>query len=151
MDENLKKELLELIAFNENRFHPLVWVRGEPKIGKEVYIGFFSIVNAKESHIEIGDHCFIAPFVSINCGDSHKRCLGLMDKTDRKPIILEHNVFVGTHSVVKPGAYIEHHSVIAAGTVVEPVRIPAYSLVSGNPMKIKAGYYKDKVEKESLR
>ena len=30
----------------------------------------------------------------------------------------------------------------ASGTVVDGVKIPPYSLVSGNPMKIKNGYYK---------
>lgn len=146
--KELQRELLEFLDFKPNRFHPLVWVRGKPEIGSDVYIGFFSIVNAKNCRIKIGSHSFIAPFVSLNCGDSHKRALGLMKTTERKPITLEHNVFVGTHSVIKPGAYLEHHAVVAAGTVVDPVRIPAYSLVSGNPMRVKVGYYKERVQKK---
>ncbi len=146
---NLKEEFLKWIDFKPNDYHPLVWIRGEPKIGKNVYIGFFTIVNAKESEVIIGDDCDIAPFVSINCADSHKRCIGLQDHIDRKPIILENNVFVGSQSVIKPGAHIGHHSVIAAGTIVDPVKIPPYSLITGNPMKIREGYYKEKLAEKN--
>ncbi len=145
MDEKLRKEFLEFIDFKPNRFHPLVWIRGNPKIGKNVYIGFFAVVNAKDCKIEIGDNCDIAPFVSINCADSHKRCLGLANEIERKPITLENNVFIGTQAIIKPGAYIGHHSVIAPATVVDSVKIPPYSLVVGNPMKVKDGYYKKKL------
>ncbi len=144
--EKWKQDFLEWIDFKSNDYHPFVWIRGEPKIGKNVYIGFFTTINAKDSNIEIGDYCDIAPFVSINCADSHKRCIGLLDDIERQPIIIENNVFIGSHSVIKAGAYIGHHSVIAAATVVDPVKIPPYSLVIGNPMKVKEGYYKSKLE-----
>lgn len=150
MDEKTKKELLEFIDFKPNPFHPLVWIRGAPKIGKNVYIGFFTVINSKDCNIEIGDNCDIAPFVSINCADSHKKCIGLSKEIERKPIIIENNVFIGTHSVIKPGAYIGHNSVVAASTVVDPVKIPPYSLIIGNPMKIKEGYYKKNNKKNNI-
>ena len=122
-----------------------MWIHGDPVIGKDVYIGGFSEINATESSITIGDGCDIASFVAINVADSHKKCLGLSTKTDRLPIVIEHHVFIGSHSVVKGGARIGHHSVVAAGTIVEGVSIPPYSLVVGNPMVVKAGYYKGKL------
>ena len=130
-----------LTHFDKNRFHPLVWILGEPEIGVNVYIGGFSEVNARGARIVIGDNCDIASFVTINCADSHRKCVGLADDVERKNIVLEKNVFVGSHSVIKGGAHVGHHSVIAAGTVVEGVNIPPYSLVIGNPMQVKAGYY----------
>ena len=39
------------------------------------------------------------------------------------------------------GANIGDFCVIAAGTIVEGVNVPDYSLVVGNPMIIKKGYY----------
>ena len=89
------------------------------------------------------NNCDIASFVAINAADSHKRCISLCDKIDRKPITLENNVFIGSHSVIKGGAKIGHHSVIAAGTIVEGENIEPYSLVTGNPMNVKKGYYKN--------
>ena len=52
-------------------------------------------------------------------------------------------MFVGSHCVIKGGSYIVHHSVIAAGTVVDGGKIPPYSLVTGNPMVVKEGYYQN--------
>ena len=67
----------ELIDFRKNDFHPLVWINGDPEIGKDVFIGGLSEVYAKGARVVIGDHCDIASFVSINCSDSHKRTIGL--------------------------------------------------------------------------
>jgi len=142
MDLKVFQELFsQLTTFKENRFHPLVWVVGEPEIGEGVYIGGFSEVNCKDAHVRIGDYCDIASFVSINCADSHHKCIGLAEEVSRCDITLEDHVFVGSHSVIKGGAYIGHHSVVAAGTIVEPTVVPPYSLIVGNPMQIKPGYY----------
>jgi acetyltransferase-like isoleucine patch superfamily enzyme len=139
---DFKRVLAKAINFKENRFHPLVWINGNPKIGENVYIGGMSEVNAKGAKVVIGDNCDIASFVAINCADSHKKTLGIKKVNDCKDIILEDNVFVGSHSVIKGGAHIGHHSVIAAGTIVEGIKIDPYSLIVGNPMIIKKGYYK---------
>jgi acetyltransferase-like isoleucine patch superfamily enzyme len=141
-----QKYFSELTDFRPNKFHPLVWINGDPKIGENVYIGGMSEVNAKGAVVIIGDNCDIASFVSINCADTHKKCIGLLDTAERKNIIIENNVFIGSHCVVKGGAHIGHHSVIAAGTIVEGIKIPPYSLIIGNPMKVKEGYYLKKMQ-----
>ena len=137
--------LAKTLGFRKNRFHPLVWLNGEPDIGDAVYIGGLSIINAKGCTVKIGDSCDIASFVSINGADSHKRCIGLTEDIERKDITIEDHVFIGSHVVVKGGAHIGHHSVIAAGSVVDGVTIPPYSLVSGNPMIVKASYYRERL------
>lgn len=140
--EEFQKHFSDLTDIKANKFHPLVWINGEPEIGENVYIGGFSEVNAKGAKVKIGDNCDIASFVAINSADSHKRCIELTDEIERKDITLENNVFVGSHCVIKGGANIGHHSVIAAGTIVDKCDVPPYSLIIGNPMKIKEGYYK---------
>jgi carbonic anhydrase/acetyltransferase-like protein (isoleucine patch superfamily) len=139
--EDLQEWFTRLTSIKANAFHPLVWILGEPEIGSGVYIGAFSEVNGKGARVSIGNDCDIASFVSINCADSHKKCIRVIDDIERRDI--EHNVFIGSHSVVKGGAHIGHHSVIAAGTIVGPTQIPPYSLVIGNPMVVKPGYYTD--------
>jgi len=149
-DQEIRQNFLALLIktfdLRENRFHPLVFINGDPKIGENVYIGLLSEVNAKGSEVVIGDNCDIASFVSINVADSHKTCLGLSDNIERKPIMIGSNVFIGSHSVVKGGTRIGHHSVVGAGTIVKGVDIPPYSLVIGNPMVVKEGYYKSQSE-----
>jgi acetyltransferase-like isoleucine patch superfamily enzyme len=140
-----KRNLSAATGMQENRFHPFVWIVGEPEIGQGVYIGGFSEVNARDAKVTIGEFCDIASFVSINCADSHNLCLGLSQSVSRGDILIGDHVFIGTHSVVKGGTRIGHHSVIGAGTIVGPGEIPPYSLVLGNPMVVKAGYYRDRI------
>ena len=139
----LQEWFTRLTNFPPNRFHPLVWIVGEPEIGENVYIGGLSEVNGRGARVSIGDHCDIASFVSINCADSHRKCIGLSEEVHRRDIAIEHHVFIGSHSVVKGGARIGHHSVIAAGSIVGAVDAPPYSLIVGNPAVVKPGYYRD--------
>ena len=144
-NNNLLQEwFTRLTTFPSNRFHPLVWIVGDPEIGDDVYIGGFSEVNARGANVKIGSYCDIASFVTINCADSHKKCIGLSVEVERKDILVEEHVFIGSHSVIKGGTTIGHHSVVAAGSVVGPLTAPPYSLISGNPAVVRPGYYSDK-------
>tara|TARA_B100000029_G_scaffold515196_1_gene621061 strand:- start:5397 stop:5834 length:438 start_codon:yes stop_codon:yes gene_type:complete len=140
--DEFEKLFSKFSTFKKNPFHPLVWIVGNPTIGKNVYIGGMSEIQANNVNVTIGDNCDIASFVSINAADSHKKTIELSEDVDRKDIVIENNVFVGSHCLIKGGAHIGHHSVIAAGTIVDGVKIPPFSLVYGNPMKIKEEYYK---------
>lgn len=144
----LQEWFTKLTTFPENRFHPLVWIVGSPEIGEGVYIGGLSEVNAKGAKVKIGDNCDIASFVTINCADSHKKCIGLSAEVERRDILIGDHVFIGSHSVIKGGARIGHHSVIAAGTIVGAIEIPPYSLVVGNPAVVKSGYYLNRLADE---
>lgn len=135
---------LDMMENRENPFHPLVWINGEPEFGNNIYIGGFSEINAKGARVYIGDNCDIASFVAINVADSHLQILGLAEKNVCRDIIIENNVFIGSHSVILGGTHLGHHSVIGAGSVVRNCSLPPYSLAVGNPLVIKAGYYKDK-------
>lgn len=139
-----KDFFLKFVENKKNRFHPLVWINGSPKIGKNVYIGGFSEVNAKGAKIEIGNNCDIASFVSINVADSHLKTIKNKKKISKKKIIIGNNVFIGSHSVILGGTIINKKSVIAAGTVLRGEVIPEFSLAIGNPAKILKGYYKKK-------
>ena len=144
--EEFQSLFTELTDIRENPFHPLVWIGGEPEIGKNVYIGGMSEVNAKGAKVVIGDNCDIASFVVINCTDSHKRTIALSEEIERKDIILENNVYVGTQSFIGGGVHIGHHSVVGAGTIVREGNYPPYSLIVGNPAVVKEGYYLKKME-----
>ncbi len=135
----------ELTDIPANRFHPLVWLGGTPEIGENVFIGGMSEIYAKGARVVIGDNCDIGSFVSINCSDSHKRCIGLKDEIDKQDIVIENNVYIGTQSFIGGGVHIGHHSVVGAGTIVRKGDYPPYSLIVGNPAVVKPGYYEDKI------
>ena len=139
-----KSLFLKTIQNKKNPYHPLVWINGRPKIGKGTYIGGFSEVNAKGATILIGKNCDIASFVTINVADTHNRCIEKTKNKDVRNIKIGDNVFIGSHSVILGGAKIGNNSVVSAGTVVRSKNIPPYSLVFGNPVVIKKGYYKNR-------
>lgn len=143
MDKNdFQKQFTEFTGIPANKFHPLVWIEGKPEIGANVYIGGMSEVYAKGAKVVIGDNCDIASFVSINCSDSHKRCIGVSDEICKKDIIIENNVYIGTQCFIGGGVHIGHHSVVGAGTIIRKGEYPPYSLIIGNPAVVKPRYYK---------
>jgi acetyltransferase-like isoleucine patch superfamily enzyme len=134
--------------FPRNSFHPLVWVTGEPEIGENVYIGANSVLNCKGAKLVIESGCDIASFVSINCADSHLQTIGATTHVNRSDIFIGKNVFIGSHSVIKGGAHISSNCVVAAGTIVDKGFIAPFSLVFGNPMQIKEGYYLNRIKSD---
>lgn len=138
-ESEFKALLLQSIHNKENPYHPLVWINGDPVIGKDTYIGGFSEINAKGAKITIGDYCDIASFVAINVADSHRKCIGLTNTVNRLDIIIGSHVFIGSHCTILGGVEIGHHSVVAAGSVLRSCCVPPFSLVIGD--NIKKGYY----------
>ena len=61
-DAALQEWFTRFTTFPSNRFHPLVWIVGEPEIGEDVYIGGLSEVNARGAIVKIGNNCDIAVF-----------------------------------------------------------------------------------------
>jgi acetyltransferase-like isoleucine patch superfamily enzyme len=94
----------------------------------------------------IGASCDIASFVAINVADSHKRAIGLSERNDVKDIYIGDGVFIGSHAVILGGARIGERCVIGAGSVVRAGEIPPYSLVIGNPARVRVGYYRQALQ-----
>ena len=137
-----KQKVISSLELPQNKLHPLVYMSGNYTVGRNTTIGLYSEVNANKSRVIIGDNCDIASFVSINCADSHKLTLGLSNEIERKEIIIEDNVFIGSHSFVGGYVKIGHHCVVGAGTIlINAGEIPPYSLITGNPATVKEGYY----------
>jgi len=127
-----------------------------PTIGKNVYIAETAVVIG---NVHIGDDCSIWPSTVIR-GDMNSITIGhhtnvqdgavIHVAPDRPTIIgsnvtighlahihgaqIEDEVLIGSSSIVLDGAYIETHSVIAAGALIVPrTRIASLSLMTGLP------------------
>lgn len=103
--------------------------------------------------LAIGDHTFINGGTLISC--RHAVCVGnnvkigvyshLMDGSGHEldfdtppvvaPVVIEDNVWIGSHCIVLPGVSIGRNSVIGAGSIVTR-DIPSGVLAAGNPARV---------------
>jgi carbonic anhydrase/acetyltransferase-like protein (isoleucine patch superfamily) len=123
----------------ENPYNSHTWILGNPTIGKDSWIGAFTLVDAKYAAVTIGKGCNISSGAQIVSHSTVKRCISEReyDKVDAFAVVIEDYCFIGSNAVVLMGARIGHHSVIGAGCVVtEHMKVPPYSIVTGVPGKI---------------
>ena len=71
-------------------------------------------------------------------------------KKNIEPITIENDVYIGRSAVLRPGIKIGIGSVVAAHSVVTK-DVPPYSLVAGNPARIKKKRFPDEIAQELLR
>jgi acetyltransferase-like isoleucine patch superfamily enzyme len=103
-------------------------------IGEGTEIGDRTIINVSQ-RVEIGARCSISWDCEISDTDFHQVILIDGQRPPvTKPVIIEDDVWVGSHCLILKGVTIGHHSVIAAGSVVHH-DVPPYSLVVGNPAR----------------
>jgi acetyltransferase-like isoleucine patch superfamily enzyme len=89
--------------------------------------------------ITIGKHVLMAPHVSIVPANHafYRRDIPMDQQRFLPPrggVVVEDDVWIGAHSVLLDGAYLEHGSIIAAGSVVRG-RVPAYEIWGGVPAR----------------
>jgi carbonic anhydrase/acetyltransferase-like protein (isoleucine patch superfamily) len=112
---------------------------GTPHIGKNTWIGAFTLIDALHAHVTIGKGCNVSTGAQVVSHSTVHRCVseGVYDVIDTGDVTIEDYCFIGSNAVILMGAYIGHHSVIGAGSVItEHTKIPPYSIVTGVPGKI---------------
>lgn len=103
-------------------------------IGKGTDIGDRTIINVKRE-IRIGARCAIAWDCDICDSDFHQVIMEDGRRPDiTSPVVIEDDVWIGSHCLILKGITIGHGSVIAAGSVVRH-NVPPCSLMVGNPAR----------------
>jgi acetyltransferase-like isoleucine patch superfamily enzyme len=127
---------------------------GEPKIGKNTWIGYFTVIDGSGG-LEIGEHCSIASGVHIYTHDSVRWAIQGLEKdhenythVDRAPVKIGNNVYIGANAVICKGVTIEDRAVVAAGAVVlERTRIKTGEIWAGVPAR-KVGELKFNIDEK---
>lgn len=123
----------------DNPYNEHAWILGKPEIGEGVWIGAFCLIDALHSYLKIGKWCDISSGAQIITHSTVRRCISerRLNFIDKAPVEIGDYCFIGTNAVILMGTIIGHHSVVAAGAVVEEnSKIPPYSIVAGVPAKI---------------
>jgi acetyltransferase-like isoleucine patch superfamily enzyme len=103
-------------------------------LGEGTEIGDRTIINVTQ-RVEVGARCSISWDCDISDSDFHQVILSNGQRPQvTEPVVIENDVWVGSHCLILKGVTIGHHSVIAAGSVVRR-SMPPYSLIAGNPAR----------------
>ena len=124
--------------------------RARVTIGRRSYVGWGSRVFTWHSDdlVSIGRYCSISGYVKLFPGGEHtkkvsnfpfKSYFSLSMKTDdvasKGPIIIENDVWIGSHAMLLSGITIGDGAIIGAGSIVTK-DIPAYAIAAGSPAKV---------------
>jgi acetyltransferase-like isoleucine patch superfamily enzyme len=110
-------------------------VFGEPRVGKNVWIGPFTVIDGSGG-LSIGDGCNISAGVHLYSHSTARRCVaaGAYEQIEQEPTTIGRHVFIGPNSVINMGITIGDHAVVGAGAVVTK-DVPAYAVVAGVPAR----------------
>ena len=112
---------------------------GGGKIEFGDYSGASSVVISSHSGVTIGKYVKIGGNVRIFDHDFHaldpmiRRSYEDLKNVRTKPVLIDDDVFIGTNVIILKGTHIGSRSIVAAGSVVLGLDIPADSMVKGNP------------------
>ena len=108
------------------------------KIGKNCLFNAYNEIWANPPGIEIGNNVVFANHIVVISNFHHyenDEMVPYDTKGEARPVHIGDNVWVGMHSIILPGVYIDEGAIIAAGSVVTK-SVPKCAIVAGNPARI---------------
>lgn len=109
-------------------------------IGNNVYIGQNCCLdNAYPECIFIGDDVSLAGEVTIVAHSNPYIHFKGVFESIVAPVVIEKGAWIGVKCTLTAGARIGAYATVSAGSVINK-KVPAYSLVAGNPAKIVCKY-----------
>lgn len=130
-------EKAKLLKFGDNSsIYDSSVVMGDVKVGKNVWIGPYTLLDGASGKLEIGDYCNISSGVQIYTHDTVKSVLsgGKLSK-ETGDVFIGNNTYIGSMTLILKNVRIGHHCVIGAKSFVNK-DIPDYSIALGTPARI---------------
>ena len=121
-------------------FNDFCVIVGEPKIGAETWVGYFTLLDGSGG-LSIGRHCCVSSGAQIYTHDTVRWTMENLPKdhinyshADRAPVKIGDNVYIGANAIVLKGVTIGDQSVVGAGAVVTR-SLSARSVAAGVPAR----------------
>ncbi len=112
------------------------YVYGDVRVGRNTWIGPYTMLDGSGGGLEIGDSCCISAGTQIYTHDTVRRTLsGMTLEAERSPVRIGECTYVGAAAVITRGVTIGNHVVIGAGAIVKH-DIPPYSVAVGIPARV---------------
>jgi len=122
-------------------FNDFCIIVGEPKIGRDTWIGYFTLLDGSGG-LTIGSHCSISSGVQIYTHDTVRWAVEGLSKdhinyshVDRAPVSIGDNVYIGANAIILKGVAVGDQCVVGAGAVVT-ANLPPRSIALGVPARI---------------
>lgn len=109
-------------------------VLGNVKVGKNCWIGPFTILDGSGGELIIGDNCDISAGVQIYTHDTVNRTTKNQN-IEKENVTIGSNCYIGPNSIISKGVHIGNNVIIGANSFVNK-SIPSYSKAYGTPVKI---------------
>lgn len=111
-------------------------IMGNVIIGKNVWIGPFTMIEGINGKVEIGDNCNISAGVNIYTHDSSMHVVsGGKVPFKRGDVHIGKNTYIGSMSVIKQNIIVGDKCIIGANSFVNK-NIPDNSVAFGTPIRI---------------
>ncbi|MBD3842272.1 MAG: acyltransferase [Campylobacterales bacterium] len=129
-------EKAKYLDFGENSsIYDSSLVLGSVKVGKNCWIGPFTILDGSGGELIIGNNCNISAGVQIYTHDTVDRVIYDSEIT-KASVIIGNNTYIGPNVVISKGVTIGDYVVIGANSFVNK-DIPSHSKAFGIPIEIK--------------
>lgn len=150
------KRKIDLLTFYRNWQHrfpdsftyPIIICKNcQISIGKGSYGGIEVHSDVKDAKLTIGSYCSFAEVIFMLGLDHELHHVstypfkakivnpGSLEAISKGDIIIDDDVWIGSHSTIMSGVHIGQGAVVAAGAVVTK-NIPPYAIVGGVPAKV---------------
>lgn len=111
-------------------------IMGDIRVGANVWIGPFTLIEGINGVVTIGDFCHISSGVQIVTHDSVEYVLtGGKAEFKKGDVHIGSHTYVGGMSIITKNVTIGHHCVIGANSLVNK-DIPDYTIAYGTPIRI---------------
>jgi len=112
-------------------------VIGDVKVGKNTWIGPFTILDGNGGKLEIGDNCSISAGVQVYTHDSVKWAVsGGKESYETGDVSIGNNCYIGPYSIIARGIKIGNEVIIGAHSLVNK-DVPSGKKAYGIPIQIK--------------
>jgi len=129
-------EKAKYLGFGENSsIYDSSLVLGNVKVGKNCWIGPFTILDGSGGELIIGDNCNIAAGTHIYTHDTIDRVIYGNEVTNAN-VSIGNNCYIGPNVVISKGVNIGDYVVIGANSFVN-IDLPSHVKAFGVPAKIK--------------
>ena len=112
------------------------YIFGNVDIGKNTWVGPYTILDGSGGKVRIGKYCSISSGVQIYSHNSVKWSLtGGKSGIKKKNVSIGDNCYIGPYSIITMGSKIGKGCVVGAFSLIKSI-IPPNSIVIGNPGKV---------------